>query len=288
MLIERIQRLGEQAERERLRSARTIEMTRNVLERVRQDRKTRPRLEQLREARGDRARRGGKPEARCRGGARSEAAAPNSQHGARADRPGAAGSAARHVERPSRAVDIFAAAFDALLEAAKLDAVPQATRCTPVAIGPLLRDIDDQLRPLAERKGLRLRTVASSAVVLSERRLLRSILQNVASNAVKYTASGTVLIGCRNRNDTVQLVVLDTGPGIPAERVDDAFTPFRRLTDAVDGAGLGLTLVRDYATLLAHRVDIANRSPHGLRVTLEMDRAPLTPDAEATAALTQV
>jgi signal transduction histidine kinase len=179
------------------------------------------------------------------------------------------------LARGRRAIDAIGRGLDDLLDAVRVEAAPQTVRLVPVALLPLLDEIAERLRPLAEAKRLALRVCATDARALSDRRLLASILQNLLANAITYTADGGVLVGCRRRDGHVLLQVVDTGPGIPEERIEQAFRPFERLDGSVSGGvGLGLAIVRDYAALLGHRVAIAARRPHGTVFTVELEPAP--------------
>jgi histidine kinase len=96
-------------------------------------------------------------------------------------------------------------------------------------------------------------------VVRSDEALLRRILQNFLSNALRYTPKGRILLGCRRVEGGLRIEVHDTGPGIPEARQQEIFEEFRRLDDGMAddrGAGLGLAIVERIARLLGHRVDV--------------------------------
>lgn len=124
----------------------------------------------------------------------------------------------------------------------------------------LLSRIVDELSATAEAKGLGLDYVPSSLLVRSDPRLMVRILQNLVSNAVKYTSTGRVVVGCRRRGDTVRIEVWDTGSGIPKERLPLIFNRYVRVGhDTVRdqrGRGLGLSVVRRMADLLGHDLDV--------------------------------
>ena len=101
-----------------------------------------------------------------------------------------------------------------LLDISKLDAGVMAAEPRDVPLGPLLRALAAEFAPLAERKGIELRAVPTSAVVRTDPDLLLRILRNLLSNAVRYTPEGRVLLGVRRRGGGLAVEVGDTGIGI--------------------------------------------------------------------------
>jgi signal transduction histidine kinase len=157
--------------------------------------------------------------------------------------------------------------FASLLDISKLDsgAVHPEKETFPVA--ELLSRITVQFEPQAATKALRLRVRSSRAIVQSDPGILERILVNMVSNAVRYTAQGKVLVGCRRRGTQLALQVLDTGPGIAAEHLDRIFDEFVRL-DAGSarfdkGLGLGLSIVRRSAQVLGHAVNVRSTPGRG-------------------------
>jgi histidine kinase len=119
-------------------------------------------------------------------------------------------------------------------------------------------------------------------VVRTDEALLRRILQNFLSNAIRYTPKGRILLGCRRMKDGLRIEVHDTGPGIPENRQREIFEEFRRLDDGtVDdrGAGLGLAIVERIARLLDHTVGLRSTVGRGSVFSI------VVPWGEATAAI---
>src|SRR5262249_42459451 len=111
----------------------------------------------------------------------------------------------------------------------------------------------------------------------SDRRLLRRLLQNLISNAIKYTLTGRVLVGCRRHGSRLRIDVYDTGIGIPPDKRDTVFVEFQRLDEAARvarGIGLGLSVVERIAGVLDHRIVLASRSNHGTHFSIEVPAAP--------------
>ncbi|MFX8731480.1 hybrid sensor histidine kinase/response regulator, partial [Acinetobacter baumannii] len=85
--------------------------------------------------------------------------------------------------------------LSALIEVSRMDAGRLDPDIEPFALQPLLDQLRVEFEPLARDKGLKFQVLATSGWVMSDRRLLRRVLQNLIANAIKYTAQGRVLIG---------------------------------------------------------------------------------------------
>jgi CheY-like chemotaxis protein len=136
---------------------------------------------------------------------------------------------------------------------------------------------------------LDLRIVPSRLWIKSDRRLLPRLMQNLVSNAIKYTPRGKVLIGVRRRAGFVRLQVLDTGPGIAPDQQQIIFKEFQRVqatAASVHGLGLGLSIVERISKVLNHRVHVASEVGRGsaFSVTLPQTAAGLAKPALPTAA----
>jgi signal transduction histidine kinase len=125
----------------------------------------------------------------------------------------------------------------------------------------VLTPLGQEFAPLAAQKNLRLRILPSKLIVKSDRKLLRRILQNLISNAIKYTSKGGVLVGCRTVGNTLQIKVYDTGFGIPEGQQRTIFQEFERLGQdkgAAPGLGLGLSIVERMCGVLRHPVTLTS------------------------------
>ena len=165
----------------------------------------------------------------------------------------------------------------ALLEISRLDAGAMKPKISSFPVGELLRQIDLDFAPLARSQGLDLIFVPCSLNVESDRRLLRRLLQNLVSNAIKYTRAGRVLVGCRRRGDRLRIDVYDTGIGIPPDQRRAVFTEFHRLDQGAKvarGLGLGLSIVERIARVLDHPIDLASRVGRGSHFSITLPAAP--------------
>ncbi|HME27591.1 MAG TPA: chemotaxis protein CheB [Acetobacteraceae bacterium] len=141
--------------------------------------------------------------------------------------------------------------------------------------------IRSEFRETTRAKGLELRIVESSALLRTDHRLLERIVQNLMSNAVKYTDAGRILLGCRRRGDMVYIEVWDSGIGIPPDQLRLIFQENYRVNAPVgarNGMGLGLSIAERFAQLLGHRLDVRSTPGKGSVFWVEV---PLSPASRA-------
>jgi signal transduction histidine kinase len=184
------------------------------------------------------------------------------------------GRARELVERLQASMDIMIRLFNALLDLSTLDADAVAVHLGPVSVTTLFEHLHVDYAVAARAKGLDLRIVPSRAVLHSDAVPLERILHNLVSNAIRHTARGRVLVGCRHRGGILRIDVLDTGPGIPADRLDTIFDEFYQIGNPArsrtEGHGLGLAIVRRVARLLGHRLEVASAPGRGSRFSVEV------------------
>jgi Na+/proline symporter/signal transduction histidine kinase len=168
-----------------------------------------------------------------------------------------------------------------LLDISRLDTGAMKPELSSFRIDDVFAQLNVEFAPLAAEKGLTLRFVRSSAAVRSDRRLLRRLLQNLVSNAIKYTQSGHVLVGCRRRGGALHIGVLDTGLGVPASKQRLIFQEFQRLEQGAKvarGLGLGLSIVERIARVLQHKVSLRSIAGKGSAFWLEVPLAAGVPE----------
>ncbi len=173
----------------------------------------------------------------------------------------------------------------ALLNLSKLEAggVKPEVRTFPLAA--LFDELEREFRPQAEFRGLDFHVVHTSLYVVSDYDLVRSMLQNLIGNALRYTERGKVIVGCRRTGGRVRVCVWDTGPGIPEESQQLIFGAFTRLPGSggsEHGVGLGLAIVQRVAELLGARVELQSRLGHGSMFAVSIERGaslPVAPSA---------
>ncbi|AOF93740.1 PAS-domain containing protein [Sinorhizobium sp. RAC02] len=184
------------------------------------------------------------------------------------------------LEKAHNALVSVEGILGALLDISRLESGGSAVDIGPVPLSVLLRQLTDEFAPIAARKGLRFDILPCGLTVSSDPTYLRRILQNLISNAIRYTSKGRVLIGPRRTKGQVRIEVHDTGVGIAADQQQSIFREFHRIqgsASASEGMGLGLAIVERACGLLGHR--LALRSEPGRGTCFAVDLALVAPHA---------
>jgi len=175
----------------------------------------------------------------------------------------------------------------AVLDISRLDAGAMKPSETVFELGPLLKQIGTDFAPMADGKGLRLKIMPSSLRVRSDRNLLRRLVQNLVSNAIKYTQHGRVLVGVRRRGELAEILIVDTGIGIDGDKLNTVFDEFTRLEAGkrqAEGLGLGLSIVDRIARVLRAELRIDSDPGAGTRFSVLLPVTLAEPAAVAPSA----
>jgi len=154
-----------------------------------------------------------------------------------------------------------------ILDISKIEAGKVELSLGEFSLDDVVREVVEILSPMANEKGLELtKEVPEGITLFSDRRRMKQVLMNLASNAVKFTDQGSVKIAARvPGDDNLEVRVIDTGAGIKEEDIDKLFQPFQQidvsLTKKHEGTGLGLYLAKKLADLLGG--DISAESEYG-------------------------
>ena len=180
------------------------------------------------------------------------------------------------VDQINASVQALESLFNALLDISRLDAGVTKVEKTDFLLNPLLENLVNEYEPQATQKGLRLRWSACSFAVRSDPSLLEQILRNYLSNAIRYTETGEVHIGCEANTNFVTIGVIDSGAGIPEDEQKTIFREFYQLSnperDRSKGLGLGLAIVQRSAKLLGHAIDLQSHPGEGSSFSITVDR----------------
>ena len=180
------------------------------------------------------------------------------------DRPKAVG----YLQSISGSANHLLQLVSALLDYHKLESGKAERHEVSFQPTALVSECVAQMQPLAMAKQLRLATdinVAEDMFCRSDAFRIKQIVNNLVSNAIKYTDEGEVRVGITVQNGWMTLSVKDTGYGMTPEELQTVFNAFTRLPGAQgkEGVGLGLTITREIVTLLGGRIDVASTKGKG-------------------------
>ncbi len=176
--------------------------------------------------------------------------------------------------RVRQSLDVLTKLFDSLLDVTLLDTGGIEVRETVFRPGDLIEEVTHDFALIAEACNVELRTVPTEAVIRGDAVLLRRMLQNLISNAIRYSEGGRVLVGCRRWEGRLAIQVSDTGAGIAERDQARIFAEFERLDPArigeraTPGLGLGLAIVQRIARELELSVKVASREGRGSTFTI--------------------
>jgi len=161
--------------------------------------------------------------------------------------------------------------MSALLEIAKLEQGAMTPSPRHFAIADILTPLANEYSILAKNKGLILKIKECNAIVHTDTTYLRRIIQNLVSNAVKYTEQGKVLVACRKRGLHLVIAVWDTGPGISEYEQQRIFNDFYRIGKSDNkGVGLGLGVVKRMADMLSLPLELNSELNKGSCFSIEV------------------
>jgi PAS domain S-box-containing protein len=175
-----------------------------------------------------------------------------------------------------------------ILDLAKIEAGKMPVHLERLSLNDLLHDVAAQMEPMVKRKGLEfaVQLPAQPVYMETDRTKVRQIVLNLISNAVKFTARGSVSISVRANGQDVRIAVSDTGIGIRPQDLDVIFEEFRQVdqsrTREYGGTGLGLSITRKLIALLGGNIAVASQYGRGstFTVTLPLASETLTSDEQ--------
>ena len=165
--------------------------------------------------------------------------------------------AGRLISQVDRSLQTIEELLRTLFDISKLDARVSLPDICRFSADRIIRGLHADFSSVANQKNLKIKVFSLPLIVSTDPIFLRRILQNLVSNALRYTHEGGILIGCRRRGKNLRFEIWDTGAGIPLSEHDKIFDEFHRCKNDVhqDGLGLGLAIVTRMADAAGHEID---------------------------------
>jgi len=173
------------------------------------------------------------------------------------------------------------AMINEVLDLSKIEAGRMELRMAPFPLVQVLQLISANIEIQATRKGLQYIQNLDERLPLmvsGDGQKIRQVLENILHNAVKFTKTGKVSFRVWMEGNELCADTIDTGPGIPGEKIDDVFQPFGQVANGRpehEGTGLGLTLSRAFVDLMGGRLTVESRVGEGSCFRLRLPVKPL-------------
>ena len=180
------------------------------------------------------------------------------------------------LEQQRMALGTISQLLASVLDVSKLDSGAVKPTIENCPIDRVFDRLRSDFGPHADEKGITLLVESTVETGRTDPELLRRLLGNLLSNAIRYTAHGKVRVDCRRASDHLAIVVRDTGVGIPRDELDKVFDEFYQVDrgpQRPEGLGLGLSIVRRLASLLNHKIGMESVVDEGTVFTITLPRA---------------
>ena len=189
----------------------------------------------------------------------------------------------------ARFADVLSAVsgmLNALLDINQIEAGTVQAHVASFSVNDLLQRLNAEFAYHAEAQKLELHVVPCHVFIDSDPRLLEQMIRNLLNNALKYTRTGKVLVGCRRHGGSLRIEIWDTGIGIPQTALQSIFEEYEQLDnpgqDRSRGLGLGLSIVKRLGLMLGHRVSVRSQDGKGSVFSIDVERSqsangPTTP-----------
>jgi PAS domain S-box-containing protein len=170
------------------------------------------------------------------------------------------------VESQQQSLDAMTNLLNSLLDISRLDAGAVEPEVEDFPIQRLVDRLSAEFSRQASSKNLRFEAEDCDTIVRSDPNLLGEIIQNLVSNAIRYTDRGKVRLTCREKKGQLCVDVHDTGIGISPDQIEEVFQEFHQIKSPgsnKEGFGLGLAIVRRLADLLDHSIEVESEPGKG-------------------------
>lgn len=188
------------------------------------------------------------------------------------------------IENQEASLTAMTNLLNSLLDISRLDAGAVKPDFEEFPIQRLIDRLSAEFRRQAQHKGLTFSSEPCTAIIRSDPNLLTEILNNLVSNAIRYTEKGRVHLACVEQHGLCHLQVSDTGIGIEADQLEAIFREFHQCKTpgaSKEGFGLGLAIVRRLTDLLEHRIEVESVAGKGSQFTVSV---PIVENAAAVPA----
>ncbi len=179
----------------------------------------------------------------------------------------------QYVRNIRQSSDRMREMLNTLLSFFRLDNGKEQPNISPCRISAITHILETEFKPIAMNKGLALTiTNQTDTIVLTDKERILQIGNNLLSNAIKFTENGSVSLTMDYNNDTLTLIVEDTGTGMTEEEQQRVFGAFERLSNAAakDGFGLGLSIVQSIVAMLGGTIQLESEKGKGSRFMVEI------------------
>ena len=179
----------------------------------------------------------------------------------------------QYVRNIRQSSDRMREMLNTLLSFFRLDNGKEQPNISPCRISAITHILETEFKPIAMNKGLALTIInQTDTIVLTDKERILQIGNNLLSNAIKFTENGSVSLTMDYNNDTLTLIVEDTGTGMTEEEQQRVFGAFERLSNAAakDGFGLGLSIVQSIVAMLGGTIQLESEKGKGSRFMVEI------------------
>ena len=175
------------------------------------------------------------------------------------------------IESQEHSLTAMTNLLNSLLDISRLDAGAVTPDFEEFDVKRMFSRLSSEFDRQAQFKGLKFSSQPCSAIIRSDPNLLSEIIQNLVSNAIRYTESGSVCLCCNDQSDCCVVEVTDTGVGIEDDQLEAIFREFHQVGDSnakKEGFGLGLAIVRRLANILDHEIAVTSKPGEGSSFTV--------------------
>lgn len=173
-----------------------------------------------------------------------------------------------------RSFDEMTEILEALIDISRLERGQVSVQVSDIDVGEMIQEIIDTYRSQADQKGLQLTARSCEGFVRSDPMLLKRVVDNFVSNAIRYTDAGEVTVHCYRDDSHLRISVSDTGKGIPADKLETIFEEYVQLNNPArtggKGLGLGLAIVKHISKILGHRIAVTSSLGKGSTFSVEI------------------